>query len=150
MRGPVAYIVFTVVQSRRESQAVQDEYAGEFGTKEEGKPGLRRILLYLGMIAGGLVVLVLGARWLVNSATAARALGMSELIIGLTIVASACPAARAGNLHRRQHPRERDIVVGNVVGSNVLTSWPCWGWPRLLRQTGCQCRPRLCASTCRS
>jgi len=83
--GAIVYTAFLVVQSRRETRDTAAEFESEFGRR-----GVRTsIMLDVLWIAGGLVLLVLGSRWLVDSATTfARALGASELIIGLTIIAA--------------------------------------------------------------
>ena len=81
----------------------------------------RKLWLELVMLVGGLVVLVLGSKLAVAGASGlARALGISERFIGLTIVAlgtslpelfTSVTAARRGNA---------DIAVGNIVGSNIF------------------------------
>jgi cation:H+ antiporter len=73
------------------------------------------------LVLVGLVLLTLGARWLVDGATTiARLLGMSELLIGLTIVAvgTSLPEVAASVLASWRG--ERDIAVGNVIGSNLF------------------------------
>jgi len=69
----------------------------------------------------GLVLLMVGARFLVDSATEiARALGVSEAVIGLTIVAvgTSLPELAASILAAlRRHP---ELAVGNILGSNVF------------------------------
>ncbi|BEE17801.1 sodium:calcium antiporter [Aeromonas enteropelogenes] len=85
--GIIAYTLFLFIQSRRESKAVQAEYEQEFGTREPGTAGswLRNLLF----IAAGLGLLILGSRLLVGSAVEiAHYFGVSDLIIGLTIVAA--------------------------------------------------------------
>lgn len=73
------------------------------------------------MVVGGLALLVLGARWLVDGAVAfARMLGVSELIIGLTIVAVGTSLPEIATSIIAGLRGERDIVVGNVVGSNIF------------------------------
>lgn len=77
--------------------------------------------MYIIMLLVGLGLIVLGADWLVNGASSiARRAGISEFIIGLTIVGfgTSCPelvvsitGAIEGNA---------DISVGNVVGSNIF------------------------------
>ena len=85
--GIVAYTVTSLVQSRRESREVREEYAQEFGTPAGAGAGA--IAFQVGLILAGLALLVLGARWLVASAvTVAQALGVTEAVIGLTIVAA--------------------------------------------------------------
>ncbi len=69
----------------------------------------------------GLAMLVLGARWLVNGAVAfATMLGVSELIIGLTIIAVGTSLPEIATSVVAGLRGKGDIVVGNVVGSNIF------------------------------
>lgn len=82
----VIYVGFLVYQSRRESAEVKVEYAKEFGIA--GRAG-RKWSINILLVLSGLALLVLGSRWLVDSAVSfAQYLGISELIVGLTIVAA--------------------------------------------------------------
>lgn len=77
----------------------------------------RQILLAL----AGLALLVLGSRWLVDGATAiARALSVSELVIGLTIVAAGTSLPELATSLLATMRGQRDIAVGNIVGSNIF------------------------------
>ncbi len=70
---------------------------------------------------GGLIVLVLGARFLVNSAVEiATALGVSEAVIGLTIVAVGTSLPEMATSVIAAFRKETEIAVGNVVGSNIF------------------------------
>ncbi|MDW8403679.1 calcium/sodium antiporter [Chloroflexus sp.] len=78
-------------------------------------------VLHVAMMVGGLTLLVLGAHWLVDSAvTFATWFGVSELIIGLTIVAVGTSLPEIATSVIAGFRGERDIAVGNVIGSNVL------------------------------
>lgn len=78
-------------------------------------------VLQVAMMVGGLTLLVLGAHWLVDSAvTFATWFGVSELIIGLTIVAVGTSLPEIATSVIAGLRGERDIAVGNVIGSNVL------------------------------
>ena len=69
----------------------------------------------------GLGLLVLGARWLVDSATdLARSLGLSDLIIGLTLVALGTSLPELATTAIAIRRGERDIAVGNAIGSNIV------------------------------
>jgi cation:H+ antiporter len=69
----------------------------------------------------GLVLLVLGSRWFVNGAVSiANYLGISELIIGLTIVAIGTSLPEVVTSTIAAFRGERDIAIGNVVGSNIF------------------------------
>lgn len=116
--GVIAYSIFSLRQSRKESQSVQQEYEQEFAVKESRTP--LNILKYLAFIASGLGLLVLGARWLVDASTAiAVALGVGELVIGLTIVAVGTSLPEVATSVVAALKGESDIAVGNAVGSNI-------------------------------
>lgn len=69
----------------------------------------------------GLVLLVLGARFLVDSASEiARGFGISEAVIGLTIVAVGTSLPELATSVIAAFRRHSDIAVGNVLGSNVF------------------------------
>lgn len=116
----VAYTAFLVWQSRREGQAAQDEYTGEFAPAT--KPGwLDRLPAQLLLIAVGLGLLVLGSDWLVQASVVfAKALGVSDLVIGLTIVSAGTSMPEVATSVMAAIKGERDIAVGNVVGSNTF------------------------------
>jgi cation:H+ antiporter len=117
--GIVVYTVFAIRQSRREAAAVRAEYAEAL----TGEPPLPRSrpLRDAAAIASGLVLLILGARWLVAGAVAAAAaLGVSELVIGLTIVAVGTSLPELATSVLAAARGQRDIAVGNVVGSNLF------------------------------
>ena len=82
------------------------------------KPGRGRDVMY---IVGGVLGLGLGAHWMVSSAvTIARAIGLSELFIGMTIVAlgTSLPELAASLVSAAKG--EMDISLGNVIGSNIF------------------------------
>ena len=75
----------------------------------------------LALIAVGLVALMVGARFMVDSATdIARVLGISEAIIGLTIVAVGTSLPELATSVTAAFRGQREIAIGNVVGSNVF------------------------------
>ncbi|MHB1142919.1 MAG: calcium/sodium antiporter [Sulfuricaulis sp.] len=114
------YTVFLVRQSRKETQATQDEYAHEVGRASAAQWD-RHWLVQLLLIVGGLVLLVLGARWLVEAAVAfARDLGVSEMVIGLTIVAAGTSLPEVATSVVATFRGDRDIAVGNVIGSSTF------------------------------
>lgn len=114
--GIIAYTSFLIVQSRKEKQIPSDEFSKEYGTR-----GKKTILIDLVLVAGGLGLLILGSRWLVNGAVEiATHLGLSELIIGLTIVAAGTSLPEVATSVIASVRGERDIAVGNVVGSNIF------------------------------
>jgi len=117
--GMVAYTIFAIRQSRKESRLVRDEYDQEF--REGAGRGPRGVAANIVLIVVGLVLLVLGARGLVDGAESiARTLGLSELIIGITIIAAGTSLPEVATSIIASVRGERDIAVGNVVGSNIF------------------------------
>ncbi len=113
----VAYTIFLIRQSRRESNAeVKEEYEKEYGEK-----GPVLWVKNIGLVVVGLAGLMLGSKWLVSSAvTIAQSFGVSELVIGLTIVAAGTSMPEVATSVVAAIRGERDIAVGNVVGSNIF------------------------------
>lgn len=119
LAGLIGYIVFALRQSRAESKAVQKEYAQEFEEKEPHTTG--NTVKNLLRILAGLGLLVLGSRWVVDSAVViAVALGVSELVIGLTVVAVGTSLPEVATSVIAALKKESDIAVGNAVGSNIF------------------------------
>ncbi len=114
--GLIVYIAFSIWQSRKESAAVKEQYDKKYGDGQ--KPQHVRNLLFLVV---GLILLVVGSNWLVDSASEiARAFGISELVIGLTIVAVGTSMPELATSSLAAIRGERDIAVGNAVGSNIF------------------------------
>jgi cation:H+ antiporter len=140
--GLIVYTVFALRQSRRESKGVQREYAREFAEKQSrsGQNTLFNILFIL----VGLALLVLGARWLVDSAVAiAKVLGVSELVIGLTIVAVGTSLPEVATSVIAALKGESDIAVGNAVGSNIFNLLGVLGLGALLAPDGVSVAARV-------
>jgi len=112
----VAYVVFSIGLARRQPT---DALGAEFG--EEVKISKRGLAVDVLMVIGGLVLLVFGARFLVDGAVIiARTLGWSEALIGLTIVAIGTSLPELATSLVAAVKKETDIAVGNIVGSNIF------------------------------
>ncbi len=123
----IAYTVFLIVQSRKETKAAHDEYAA--GVKP-GVPGGwdSKLPAQIALIVVGLAFLVIGSEWLVNASVIfAKALGVSDLVIGLTIVAAGTSMPEVATSITAALKGERDIAVGNVVGSCTFNILACLG-----------------------
>jgi len=130
--GIVAYTIFLVIHSRKEkNEQVQEEYEREFGKKPQSRAGA---LLNLGLIAGGLVMLVIGSRWLVNGAVAIARLTGVAAGTSLPEVATSIVASVRG---------ERDIAVGNVVGSNIFNILSVLGLSAAVAPAGLRVPPSI-------
>jgi K+-dependent Na+/Ca+ exchanger-like protein len=137
----IAYTVFLVVQSRRDTQAAEARLAQE---TPQGSNWDRHWTVQVLLIVGGLALLVLGARWLVGSAVAfAKALGVSDVIIGLTIVAAGTSLPEVATSVMAAIRGERDIAVGNVVGSNIFNILACLGLSGLAAADGLVVAPAV-------
>lgn len=130
----VAYTSFVVIQSRRANSAAALNELDFIDSAEPGWAASR--FVQVGMIATGLFCLVVGSRMLVSaSITFAKALGVSELVIGLTIVAAGTSLPEVATSITAAIKGERDIAVGNVVGSNTFNILGCLGLSGLVSGT---------------
>lgn len=118
--GGIVYTGFLFYQGRQEPDAVvQAEYAPYI--PPEAKPGWQKWLINLALLGIGLTGLVIGSRLLVTGAVSiAVAFGVSQLVIGLTIVATGTSLPEVVTSLVASLRGERDIAVGNVVGSNIF------------------------------
>jgi cation:H+ antiporter len=118
--GIIAYTWFQISRSRSERTAgpvdASDGMRTSRSTSRSWPPSL-------GLVIVGLCLLVLGSRWLVRGAVElGQALGVSELVIGLTIVAAGTSLPEVATSVLASIRGERDIAVGNVVGSNIFNA----------------------------
>jgi cation:H+ antiporter len=138
----IAYTVLAIRQSRREAAAVQAKYDEAFGVGPSG--WLARLPPQIAFVLGGLGLLVLGATWLVDSAVSiARALEISEAVIGLTVVAASTSFPELATSVVAAIRGERDIAVGNVVGSNVFNLLGILGIAAIVTPGGLPVAPAL-------
>ena len=137
--GAIGYTVFLIRQSRRESAGVRQEYDEAFGGEA---PKRSSPLVNIGLMLIGLAMLVFGARWLVNAAvTTATALGVSELVIGLTVVAAGTSLPEVATSVLATIRGERDIAVGNVVGSCIFNLLAVLGLGSIVAPNGVPVSP---------
>lgn len=127
--GIIAYTMINLVMARR---AINTEVAGEFA---DGISGVTNsVWMDIVYILGGLVLLVVGAHFLVDSAIhLARLWGASEAIIGLTIVAAGTSLPELATSVVAAIRKQADIAVGNVVGSNIFNILAILGVSGLIR-----------------
>lgn len=119
--GVIAYTGWLLRGARKgESPAVEAEYK-EAVESVEGSTFSQSLAFQIGLVLVGLALLVLGSQLLVNSATEiASALGVSDLVIGLTVVAAGTSLPELATSVLAAIRGQRDIAVGNVVGSNIF------------------------------
>lgn len=135
--GLLIYVVFLIRQGRRD-RSQQDE--GSLGEETIS----RHWLWDLVWVVGGLALLVLGSRWFVGSAVSfAQSLGVSEAIVGLTIVAAGTSMPELVTSIVAAVRGQRDIAVGNVVGSNVFNIMGVLGVASLVSPGGIEVAPSV-------
>ncbi len=127
----LAYILWQLVVSQSDPEYSTDAIADELDELPEMTN--KQSIFWLAI---GLIVLLASAQVLVYAATnIASTLGVSDMIIGLTIVAvgTSLPelAATVGSALKGQP----DIAIGNVVGSNILNILAVLAVPGLINET---------------
>lgn len=116
----LAYTYWLIRNARKDSSTVMAEYQ-ESVEELEVDIVERPVWQLIGIIVIGLAALVIGSNLLVNSATdIAESLGVSDLVIGLTVVAAGTSLPELATSVLAAIRGQRDIAVGNVVGSNIF------------------------------
>jgi len=131
--GLLAYIGFLLHLSRK-NKAIAAAVLAEVDIDEEDKA---HPLKSVAFIVVGLAMLVLGSTWLVDGAVMfARSLGISELVIGLTIVSIGTSLPELATSVMASIKGERDIAIGNIVGSNIFNIFSVLGISALVAPDG--------------
>ena len=131
----VVYTVFLIRQSRRASKAAEVEFSDEMPDTHSRWDSHWSVQVLLVVV--GLGLLVLGAEWLVNAAVAvAHMFGVSDLLIGLTVVAVGTSMPEIATSLVAAVRRQRDIAVGNVVGSNIFNILAVLGFSSMVSGGG--------------
>jgi cation:H+ antiporter len=139
----IGYLVYAIIKGRREAKQVTDEYKEAFSVRKNGLNVLS-IVKQCGLIVLGLIFCVFGAGWLVDSAVIlARAFGVSELVIGMTIVAAGTSLPEVATSVVATIRGQRDIAVGNVVGSNIFNILGIVGVAGLIAPDGITVAPSV-------
>ena len=127
-----AYVTRAVASSRRRSRG-----SAPAESDSPSASPTRPVWLDALLVAVGVGMLVLGAQWLVGSATAiATALGISDLVIGLTVVAVGTSLPELATSIVAVRRGERDLAVGNIVGSNIFNIGSVLGLTALITPGG--------------
>lgn len=130
--GLIAFNVLSYSLTEKDDAVLQEEFEEfeELGELTSQDHRLRE----LGRALAGVTVLVVGARLMVDGATgAAEILGVSEIVIGVTLVAfSTSLPELATSLVAALH-KESDISIGNIIGSNIYNLLAVLGITSLVR-----------------
>jgi len=104
------YMLNTAIRQRREQETVS-----------EATRGIGYSLL---LLVGGLLILNLGAKWVVDGAVKiSEVFGLSQPFIGLTIVAIGTSLPELATSVAAALKKNADIAVGNIVGSNIFNTF---------------------------
>ena len=118
--GLLATYTFYVVRASRR-QTAADRQEAEAPPDAAARAWDAHWSIQVALVVAGLALLVLGSNWLVVAAVGfARDLGVSELVIGLTLIAAGTSLPEVATSVMAALRGERDIAVGNVVGSNIF------------------------------
>ena len=113
----LVYLVLSVLLDRRKGSAESEVHSGEAEVVETKEPLLVSLLLAVGGIAG----VIFGARFLVHGGSdLARMFGISETVIGLSIVAVGTSLPELVTSVVSALKGKADVALGNVIGSNIF------------------------------
>jgi cation:H+ antiporter len=127
----LAYLMWRLARASRVDTELSESLEGELSDMQP--MSVRAGILW---IAGGLVILLISARLLVWSATTiAGLLGVSDLVIGLTVVALGTSLPELATTLGAAIKGHTDIAIGNVVGSNILNLLGVLAVPGLILPT---------------
>lgn len=113
----IAYILFQLYLAKRSGS--KDTLAQELSEELEEPQGSKLFMIFLILV--GMAALVVGAKLLIDNAViVAKSFGISERVIGLTLVAFGTSLPELATTLVAALKKERDIAVANVVGSNIF------------------------------
>ena len=120
----IAYLAYLFGVAKKEKSAIDREKAGEITVNSQSDEVAAKDISLLKAILFtliGLVLIVGGSKFVVDSATAiAKALGLSQRFIGLTIVALGTSLPELFTSVTAAMKKNSDIAIGNIVGSNIF------------------------------
>ncbi len=140
LAGLVLHVVVSIVVGRRES--------AESSAPDTMPLNAKPVPLWLAsvLLVAGIALLVLGARLLVDGAVSiATGLGVSGLIVGLTVVAIGTSLPELATSIIAVRRGERDMAVGNIVGSNIFNIGMVLGLPAIIFGEGIPVPPAAIA-----
>jgi cation:H+ antiporter len=141
----VGYVISAVLMGRRETRPADPDAPPD--APPDSRPdadadpsaaaGPRRNLLNAALLVVGVALLVLGADWLVEGATRiANERGVPEMVIGLTVVAVGTSLPELATTVIAALRGQRDLAVGNAVGSSIFNIGAVLGFSALLAPDG--------------
>jgi cation:H+ antiporter len=142
--GAIGYTYAVILAARRETREATAEFAEAYPADGTRASGGHRTALHVGMTLGGIAIIVLGAQRLVDGAVGmARAFGVSDALIGLTVVAIGTTAPELVTTVVSTLRGERHIAVGNLLGSSIYNILLILGVTCLVPAYGLELPPAL-------
>lgn len=130
--GIICYSWLLISQSRKKTLKERESEVVEFVPLTTKVVGLNTLFILIGLGS-----LVLGGNWFVNGATQiAVAAGVSDTVIGLTVVAIGTSLPEVATSLIATIKGERDIAIGNVVGSNIFNILLILGFSSMVTPSG--------------
>lgn len=121
------YTVTMLGMRSRKNDPIAQEFEDEIPT------GITTIKASLWFLAG-LIMLILGSKLLVNGAVSiATDMGVSDVVIGLTIVAIGTSLPELAATVMSAYKKEHDIAIGNIIGSNMFNLLAVLSLPGIIR-----------------
>jgi len=137
------YYGFIIYKSLQENSSMADNNQNTSCTVKSNRTW-STIIKQIGLITTGLILCISGAEWMVDSAvTLARVLGVSELVIGLTIVSIGTSLPEMATSLVATIRGQRDIAIGNVVGSCIFNILGVIGLASLITPQGITVAPSV-------
>lgn len=130
--GIIAFTVFTIKNSSSNQKQIEEIQEDELEMVEKKSYGLLKSIFFVVL---GVVALTFGASWLLNGAVQiAKNYGLSEHIIGVTIVAFGTSVPELVTSVVAAFKKETDISVGNLIGSNIFNLLAVLGFTALIKE----------------
>ena len=139
----IGYTLYAIIQGRKEAKASTEEDREVYFRNKNGLNALNMIK-QSALVIVGLIFCVFGARLLIDNAVIlARILGVSDLVIGMTIIAAGTSLPEVATSVVATIRGQRDIAVGNVVGSNIFNILGIVGVAGLIAPDGIEVAPSV-------
>lgn len=114
----IYYLGYTIIRQRK--SGVTEEFAKEYDQHKRSSKVINSVIL----VVVGIAAVVLGGKLVVdNAAEIARVIGISEIMIGLTVIAIGTSLPELSTAVVAAMKKEPDIAVGNIVGSNIFNTF---------------------------
>lgn len=128
------FVAYTVRLARRDVAADEASQLAESVESHSVAPAMRQVAVSVSAVLGGMLLLVVGGRLLVDGAIElARLAGMTERVIGLTVVAAGTSSPELAASLIAAYRKRTDVAVANIIGSNIFNLLGILGMTAVIR-----------------